>query len=490
MKLNERLKQYRFELRHFTVLFVILIAFQGVLSMIHNTTLRTFLVKTQAWYQKDSAEKLGNVTTTSLELLTETINPRETMSPSQRRRVVDAMNIILSQELLGKNAKDICILVSRGDKVYAIDDGSVLLSYLTNNSVVIPAADNPHTEAVKLYAGLRDELRAKEEIVSVLEGEQTFHVFVPFSPHGEFVGAVYMKDTPDFSFITNSIISNYNETSVIYTSLILLGLLAMYYVSSYTVKERDKTQKLLLGEREALVKERTAHEKEFMFTRRIYHTHHKAEKVMAFVKEDLKLLNPGNIDEIKYRISKYSNFVSRAIYDMKWFDPPVQVFRGPAFNTDINEVVEFIVNNMFLRTSRPASNYSFRLELDRKLPKVRINEFVIWEIIEPLIQNSIDHGGDVDIKIRVKTEYRPADKTSIIVISDDGKGIEPDLLQRDEDGVQKLFLENTTTKAGSDRNFGYGCYIAYDLATARCGWSMLAENLPGKGCRFVITVKN
>lgn len=490
MKLSERLKKYRFELRHFTVLFVILIAFQGVLSMIHNSTLRTFLFKTQAWYQKDSAEKLGNVTTTSLELLTETINPREGMPPSQRRRVTEALDIILSQELLGKNAKDICILVSRGNKVYAIDNGRELFSYLTNSSLVIPAADNPHTEAIHLYAGLRDRFRTEERIISVLEGQQTFHVFVPFSPHGEFVGAVYMKDTPDFSFITNSIISNYNETSIIYTSLILLGLLAMYYVSSYTVKERDQTQKLLLGEREELVKERTAHEKESMFTRRIYHTHHKAEKVMAFVKEDLRLLSPENIDQIKYRISKYSNFVSRAIYDMKWFDPPVQVFRGPAFNTDINEVVEFVVNNMFLRISRPTSNYSFKLDLDRRLPRVRINEFVIWEIIEPLIQNSIDHGGDGDIVITLRTEYHPEEQKSIVVISDDGEGIAPELLQPDENGVQALFLENTTTKIGSDRTFGYGCYIAYDIATTRCGWTISAENLPGKGCQFVITVKN
>jgi light-regulated signal transduction histidine kinase (bacteriophytochrome) len=299
-----------------------------------------------------------------------------------------------------------------------------------------------------------------------------------------------MKDAPDFGFITSSIISNYNETSVIYTSLILLGLLAMYYVSSYTVIERDKAHKLYIEEREKLVEEQTAHQKEFLFTKRIYHTHHKAEKVMAFVKEDLRLLTANNIDEIKYRISKYSNFISRVIYDMKWFDPPVQVFRGPRFNTSINEVIEFIVKNMFLRTSRPASNFSFKLEFDEGLPNVQINEFVIWEIVEPLIQNSIDHCGESHVTITLKTEFDLTSRESRVVVTDDGKGIDAELLERNAEGDQKLFMENVTTKKISGQNFGYGCYIAYDLATTRCGWKMFAENLPGRGCRFVIIIKN
>ena len=30
------------------------------------------------------------------------------------------------------------------------------------------------------------------------------------------------------------------------------------------------------------------YEKELIFTKRIYHTHHKAEKIMGFIKEDLR----------------------------------------------------------------------------------------------------------------------------------------------------------------------------------------------------------
>ncbi len=490
MSFIERVEKYRFEFRHFTILFIILIAFQGALSFIHNASLRSFMVKTQNWYQRNSAEKLANVTTTSLELLTEAVNLRSKMTPSQRLRITDALNIVLSQELLAKNAKDICILVSRKNRIYAIDEGGALLNYLLNPSLPIPDPGTSHREAIQLYSQIRHRLKSKEEIVTILQGRQTFNVFVPFSPHGEFEGAVYMKDTPNFRFITSSIVSSYNETSVIYTSLILLGLLAMYYVSSYTIKERDKAQKLFFEERENLVRERTTHEREFLFTKRIYHTHHKAEKVMAFIKEDLKLLTAENIDEVKYRISKYSNFISRVIYDMKWFDPPIQVFRGPNFNTDINGVIDFIVKNMFLRVAIPSNKTRFVLDFCRDLPKVHVNEFVIWEIVEPLIQNGIDHAGGDSVTITVKTEFNPEERQSRIIVSDNGKGISGPLLERNEQGVQKLFVENVTTKEATDRNSGYGCYIAYDLATVRCGWEMFAENLPGSGCRFVIIIKN
>ncbi|MEW6061564.1 MAG: histidine kinase, partial [Bacteroidota bacterium] len=70
-QLQESLGQYRFEIRHLTVLFIILIVFQIIISFIHKISLQKILVNTQEWYQQDSAERLANLTTTSLELLLE-----------------------------------------------------------------------------------------------------------------------------------------------------------------------------------------------------------------------------------------------------------------------------------------------------------------------------------------------------------------------------------------------------------------------------------
>jgi hypothetical protein len=75
-RIIEKLKEYHFEFKHLTVLFVILFIFQLIVSFINKASVRGFLGDTQEWYQQDSAERLANLTTTSLELLLETIKPK------------------------------------------------------------------------------------------------------------------------------------------------------------------------------------------------------------------------------------------------------------------------------------------------------------------------------------------------------------------------------------------------------------------------------
>jgi len=344
--------------------------------------------------------------------------------------------------------------------------------------------------ALELFKNNLAFIKQSEEIFTVLDDNNTFHILVPFIPYGEFVGAFYMKNKPNFDFITNEVLTSYDEVALIYTSLILLGLLAMYYISSFTVKERDQAQQLFYTEREQHLKDTIEHDKESLFTKRIYHTHHKAEKVMGFIKEDLRILNNNNIEKTKDKVTKYANFVSRVIYDMKWYDPPVQTIRNQVFNTDINEVIKFIVDGLFLRLSKSTSYFSFELDLDENLPIVHINEYVIWEIIEPLIQNSIDHSPNETIVIKIKTEFDPEIKKSVINISDNGKGIKEELLENNEKGLQKIFIESVSTKTQDKGNTGYGCYIAYQMATARCGWKLRAENLENGGCKFTIEIQN
>ena len=339
-----------------------------------------------------------------------------------------------------------------------------------------------------MYKKIENEIVATEQIYSIVENRKTFHVFVPFVPKGEYMGVLYMKNTPEFGFITTEIISSYNETSIIFTALILFGLLAMFFISSYTVQERDETQKLLYDERERQLKEQLNFQKETLFAKRIYHTHHKAEKVMGFIKEDLVSLDENNIEEIKYRVAKYANFVSRVIYDMKWYDPPIQTIRNPFFKTDLNELIQFIVENIFLRVSTDYQQYQFEFDLGKNLPLIHVNEFVIWEIFEPLIQNSIEHGGDEKITIQIKTQYFSEENKSVVTVSDNGVGIKPELLEKNEQGIKKIFLENVSTKEENQKSAGYGCYIAYEIATQRCGWEMDAKNLKDGGCEFTIVI--
>jgi len=482
------LKNYRFEFKHLFVLLIIIASFQILVSYIHKTSLENLLYNTQDWYQQDSAERLANLTATSLELLLETTIRQHSIKDA--KKIIQAFNIILSQQTLEHDVDDICLIIEDGSNSYAIDNGTVLYSFYFEGNKNIPPPEIDRSECLALYKKYRDTLISSETTISIPEGEQSFSVLVPFVPKGEFSGALYIKNSPDFSIITQEIIASYDEVTIIFASLIFLGLLAMFYISSFTVKERDEAQSLLLDETEKRIKDQIHHQKETQFTHRIYHTHHKAEKIMGFIKEDLYSLTTTNIEEIKYRVEKYANFISRVIYDMKWYDPPIQSIRNQIFQTDLNEVIKFIVENIFNRVSDKRYQYQFHLDLDKNLPIVNINEFVVWEVFEPLIQNSIDHSvRNQGIIIDIKSTYDPEFRTSKIIIRDNGAGIPEDLLKKDENGIRKIFLEHTTTKT-SMSNSGYGCYIAYEISTQRCNWKMSVENLSDGGCKFMLDIPN
>ncbi len=487
--LADKISKYRFELRHITVLLVILISFQIILSFIQKSSIQNFLHKTQDWYQQDSAERMANLSTTSLELLVGNMRSDIQRSEEEKQKIVQSFNIIFSQQLLEPNVEETALIILQDDVPILINDGIDFYNLLTNKEVSFEPSKKSEN-ALLLFEKNLEFIKYSEEIFTVLDEDNTFHILVPFIPYGEFVGAFYMKNKPNFDFITNEVLTSYDEVALIYTSLILLGLLAMYYISSFTVKERDETQQLFYEEREQHLKDTIEHDKESLFTKRIYHTHHKAEKVMGFIKEDLRNLNNKNIEETKAKVSKYANFVSRVIYDMKWYDPPIQTIRNQVFSTNLNEVIKFLVDELFLRLSTSTNFFSFQLKLDENVPNVHINEYVVWEIIEPLIQNSIDHSTKEKVLIKIETVFDWELKKSFINISDNGQGIDEDLLERNEKGLQRIFIESVSTKIQDKGNSGYGCYIAYQMATVRCGWKLTVENLEAGGCKFSIEIQN
>ena len=150
-----------------------------------------------------------------------------------------------------------------------------------------------------------------------------------------------MRITPDFSFLTEEVQSNFGEVSIIFSALIVVGLIAIFIVSSQAVRERNEMQDQLLTEHEEYLENQIRLEKESLFTKRIYHTHHKAEKIMGFIKEDVRKMDSQNLDELKKRVVTYSNFISRIIYDMKWYDQDTNTIVNPIFRTNINAVIEF-----------------------------------------------------------------------------------------------------------------------------------------------------
>ena len=166
----------------------------------------------------------------------------------------------------------------------------------------------------------------------------------------------------------------------------------------------------------------------------------------------------------------------------------MEVIRFP-MKTDLNEVLKFLVDNIFLRVSRISDTFRFILDFDEKLPVVHVNEFVIWELFEPLIQNSVEHSGDGQIEVSIKTSYDETKNKSYVTISDDGKGIKSELLEKNAQGIAKIFMENISTKTSDLQDDGYGCFIAYQISK-RCGWQIEANNNQYGGCSFIITIQN
>jgi signal transduction histidine kinase len=119
---------------------------------------------------------------------------------------------------------------------------------------------------------------------------------------------------------------------------------------------------------------------------------------------------------------------------------------------------------------------------------VRVNEFVLWEALEPLIQNCLEHAGVGAPRIAITTEDLPGSRAARVIIVDNGVGFAAPLLERNARGVKLLFQENVSTKSKENQHSGYGCYIAYELITQRCGWQLEADNAPEGGARFTITI--
>lgn len=489
MKFLKKLKFIRISWIHILIIFLSLIIFQVFVSHLQQNTLRSLLSDTMDWYKQNSAEQIGNLTTTSLELIVESEPKNNGMNDSGReRKLIHALNSVLKQPLMKRNVESMCVIMPYKNRYIAMDLGSSLYSFYFNGEVQQPEVNSAYTDAVARYAEIHDGMMKSEMTTSFQEEENVFYVYVPLVPYGEYRGAVYLKIHPDVSFISEQILSSFNKTVLIFSSLIIMGFLGMFYISTYTVIERDEAREELYQEHESHLQEQVEQRKENLFTKRIYHTHHKAEKIMGFINEDLDAVDESNIKEIKYRISKYANFISRVIYDMKWYDPPIQTIRGAIFRTDLNELLQFIIDNIFLRISLPVKTIDFKLNLDPDFPIVSVNEFVVWEIIEPLIQNCIDHCDKSIVEVIISTKHDKTTHSSVVLIEDNGGGIRADLLERSESGIKRIFLENITTKE-EENNCGYGCYLAY-VISKRCGWEIDAGNIESGGARFELKINS
>ncbi|NHZ85071.1 MAG: histidine kinase [Planctomycetia bacterium] len=486
MKLSDRIKEFQFGIKHIILIFVVTFMFLAVSTYINNLSKTKLFNKTTEIYRHTSIENLVDLTATSLELLLEQIMGKLDQYSESKQNTIHGFDMILSQQALRENIKEICVLVFQNQHIYAIDNGHDLYAYYLEDVLPPGIKQEEHQDAIDIYTAVEKQISEEQNIYSFIDDNHVFQIIAPIILKGGYSGALYMRIGVDYRSLIKEISIGYSNISIIFTALIMLGLLSMFYLSSYMVKERDVALRQLFEEQQVQLKQNIELQKEQLFARRIYHTHHKAEKIMGYIKKDLRNLLPTGFEREIGKILKFASYIQRVIYDMKSFNPPVNTIRNPAFQSDINEIIQFIVNNVFGHPDNIGNLNKISTDLDGCLPLVHINEYVIWEILEPLFHNSIDHNPDRKITISITTHHDPDNIISFIIITDDGVGIDPSLLTKDENGVQKLFLEHTTKKSQSE-NSGYGCYIAYQICN-RCAWKLIASNAENGGAQFNITI--
>jgi signal transduction histidine kinase len=488
-KLRSRFSQYRFDINHMIVIFVVLIAFQVLLAFFQKSLLTNFLDDAQRWFQKYHAERIAIVTSANLENLFENQQRMRSEGRIEEGQMVYSVNVIFKQLVLQRSVEEISLILFKDGRTYLVSNGPQMNDFFKGT---LKPYKNDHTESpnrgVAYFTSARDEMLRSERILSEVVNQKTFNVLVPFVPYGEYVGVLYIRISPDFTLLTDEVQSNFDKVSYAFSGLVFLGLIVMYIVSTGAVKERNEAQERLLAEHQANLKKQIQLEKESIFTKRIYHTHHKAEKIMGFIKSDVRKMDSAHLDELKKRVIAYSNFISRIIYDMKWYDQDINTIVNPVFHSNINAIIEFIVQHVFLRVSSRNEMFAFTFDLDRRMPTVPVNEFIIWEILEPLIQNSIDHGKKVPLAISLSTQYDADAKVSTVRIADNGVGIAEMLLEVDAKGVKHIFAEKDEREGMISSHSGYGCYIAYQMAVGKCGWDLDVENSPKGGCSFTIRI--
>ncbi len=201
-RIREKIREYHFEFKHITVLFLILFAFQLIVSFVNKASIKNFLNTTQDWYQRESAEEIANLTSTALELVIESVQDKKNRTQDERKRIEQSFDIIFSQQQLAHNIDKLGLILKKSNNYIFIDDGKTLYEILIEEK--IPSKFSSFDSSIiKLYSNLENEIKSSEQIKSIRDGK-TFHTFVPFVLRGEFIGSIYMSNSPDLSLISNS----------------------------------------------------------------------------------------------------------------------------------------------------------------------------------------------------------------------------------------------------------------------------------------------
>lgn len=112
--------------------------------------------------------------------------------------------------------------------------------------------------------------------------------------------------------------------------------------------------------------------------------------------------------------------------------------------------------------------------------EININGFpgAFAQIVSNLVMNSLTHAFAAEEEGNIRIKVWREDGQIALTYSDDGKGMENNILA-------KIFDPFFTTKRGAGGT-GLGLYIVYNIVTQQFGGSIECDSIPGKGTIFRI----
>jgi signal transduction histidine kinase len=182
----------------------------------------------------------------------------------------------------------------------------------------------------------------------------------------------------------------------------------------------------------------------------------------------------GEYDEILNDVEEGIKRVHNIVTDLRTFTHPGG---GIADTVEVADVVDASLR--FL-----AGEWKDKIRIDQNLPPKQVvwaNRNKLIQVFVNLMQNSMDALADKKFdagqKPTICIEGRVADDRSLVIIRDNGTGIDPKL-------VDKIFDPFFTTKEVG-KGMGLGLSICYRIVQGY-GGKISVRSEPGKGCEFTI----
>jgi signal transduction histidine kinase len=205
---------------------------------------------------------------------------------------------------------------------------------------------------------------------------------------------------------------------------------------------------------------------------------HELNSPLAVISGRAQLLSadtpPEKVESVAKIINEQAHRCSNIVMELLQFaQPPLPQPATHSVADILNEI-----RDDFVRCS-PLTPESFVLELSDQALEVYVDRDQVIHAINELLNNALEAMTESPPCLHVNCHYDPADELVVIAMSDNGRGMAPDALNR---AFDPFFSDRP---AGRGR--GLGLCHAYRMVEINHGQLRL-ESTPGKGTTAVVTL--